>query len=147
MENSDFYLGWSCNLLNNLKESCNESTCREIMHVCADYHYSHNKMDEILDEYVGNLDKFIEFLTLKWGWIVDYDKENGIIIADENKSKCVCPVVHKLKDRDVSNVICYCSEAFAEKMFSKICKMNVTSRVVKSILSGDKTCVYEILIK
>lgn len=144
--NIDFYNDWVCSLINNLKDNCDEDTCRKIMQGCAGYHYTHNNMDEIIDGYIGKLDEFIMFLTQNWGWIIHYDKEKGIIIADENKENCVCPVVHKLGDKNVSNVICSCSEGFAEKMFSKVCKRKVATRVIKSILSGDESCMYEIHI-
>jgi predicted hydrocarbon binding protein len=66
-----------------------------------------------------------------------------IIIADENKDHCVCPMIdHTLHN---SPLMCHCSEGFAEKMFSKVTGEKANAVVISSILRGDKSCKYKII--
>jgi hypothetical protein len=68
--------------------------------------------------------------------------EKEIILADENKPSCVCPL---LKDAErLFPGLCYCSEGFAELMFSAVFKYPVRASVVSSIQRGDSHCVYKI---
>jgi predicted hydrocarbon binding protein len=119
---------------------------KDIMEQCSECHYTANNMDELLSEYVGNIEGFIEFLTSQWGWKITYDKTKGILIADENKSVCVCPIVAASKGKKVSSNLCYCSEGFAARMFSKVSGHEVKTKIVSSILRGDEHCVYEIVL-
>ena len=100
-------------------------------------------MDEMLSSYIGNLDGFISFISEKWDWIVEYDKESKTIIANENKSYCVCPMVNH-KNGVKSSAICYCSEGFAEKMFTTVAGVKATAEVISSVIRGDKNCIYKI---
>lgn len=146
MENLIFQSEWSYQLLNHMKSGCDKKTCKAILQKCADYHYAQMSMDEVLKDYRGNLEGFIEYVTNTWGWIVTYDKEKKQIIADENKEFCVCPMVQDHPKKTVSNVLCHCSEGFAQKMFSVVTGNKVEAEVIRSVLSGDKTCVYRIRI-
>jgi predicted hydrocarbon binding protein len=50
-------------------------------------------------------------------------------------------------DREIfpgSDVICYCSEGFAERMFSRVAGVEVSAEVVSSVRRGDLSCVYRI---
>jgi len=132
------YLAHMLNVMEHIPEERMKETLRE----CSKYHYAANNMDDLLEEYVGNLDGFVTFLTEQWGWKITYDKENGIIIADENKSKCVCPIV--AESDQISPNLCFCSEGFAARMFSKVTGHEIKTRIVASILRGDTHCVYEI---
>ncbi|WP_346863674.1 DUF6144 family protein [uncultured Draconibacterium sp.] len=140
-----FMQEWISTLLLNLDQNCDESGAREIMKKCATAHYKRLKMDEFLKPYEGNLESFIQFIEKEWGWKINYQKENKVILADENKNYCVCPLVNK-KNGVKSSILCYCSEGFAEKMFSKVIGQTVKAEVVSSIHLGDKTCIYKILI-
>jgi predicted hydrocarbon binding protein len=64
-------------------------------------------------------------------------------IADENKTKCVCPMVNKEKGVR-SSILCYCSEGFAEKMFSTVVGHPVKAKVISSIHRGNNRCKYQI---
>lgn len=132
------YLTHMLDVMGHLPEQLKKDTLRQ----CSKYHYDENNMDELLADYVGNIEGFVTFLTEQWGWIISYDKTNGIIIADENKPNCVCPIVAE-GDKMSSN-LCFCSEGFAARMFSKITGHEVKTRIVASILRGDTHCVYEI---
>ena len=136
---------WIAILLSNLSGELNNEEVRKIVKQNASVHYKNLKMDEMLATYVGNLDGFISFISEKWGWKVEYDKESKTIIADENKSYCVCPMVNQ-KDGIKSPAICYCSEGFAEKMFSTVAGTPASATVISSVLKGDKSCKYKIVL-
>jgi hypothetical protein len=58
---------------------------------------------------------------------------------------CVCPLVQQ-NIGVVSTTLCHCSEGFAERMFSAVIEKPVKATVTRSILRGDKSCVYTIQI-
>lgn len=136
---------WISTLLLQVDENAGEEECRKIMKPCAMAHYNYLEMDNVLTPYVGDMDKFIQFINNEWSWKINYNKETGIILADENKSYCVCPMVNKEKGVR-SSILCYCSEGFAEKMFSTVAGHPVTARVISSIHRGNDRCIYEIRI-
>jgi hypothetical protein len=138
---------WITYILSGIDQASIEpEKIRAILKQCAAAHYKNLKMDVMLADYKGNMDKFIELLKTQWGWLVDYNKETGVIIADENKNFCVCPMVNLIKDFN-SHALCYCSEGFGEKMFSAVAGSPVKAEVISSIKRGDKTCKYKILIE
>lgn len=133
---------WLITLLESLDRNVDQAELRKIIKMSAGVHYDQLKMDEVLSGYTGKLKEFISYLEKEWGWKVNYDEAAGVITADENKSYCVCPV---LKGNPAgSPVICYCSEGFAEKMFSKVAGVAVSAEVVSSVRRGDKTCIYRV---
>lgn len=134
---------WISNLLLSIDEKADPATHRSILKACAASHYEQLKMDDFLQPYIGKLEAFNQFLEKEWGWKVQYQKELGRIVADENKSACVCPMVNKAKGVR-SSILCYCSEGFAERMFSKVVGHPVKAEVLRSIHRGAKTCAYQI---
>ncbi len=136
---------WISTLMLSLDEQTDEEVSRQIMKTCARAHYNQLKMDEMLQAYIGNLKKFIQFLKSNWNWVITFDEEKQIVLADENKNVCVCPLVNP--DEGVkSAILCYCSEGFAELMFSKVAGKPAEARVVSSIHLGNDRCKYEIKI-
>lgn len=136
---------WLASLLLNMKQNMDPRQIRLIIKDSAKAHYNHLKMDDMLSGYEGRLKEFAEFLRKEWGWNIEYDTATGVLIADENKDHCVCPVLENVSDQDTS-AICYCSEGFAELMFSKVAGTGVTARVISSVRRGDKSCVYRVEI-
>lgn len=136
---------WISTLLLNIDENAGDEECRKIMKPCAMAHYNFLEMDKVLTPYVGDMEKFIQFINNEWSWKIDYNKEAGVIVADENKSYCVCPMVDKEKGVR-SSILCFCSEGFAEKMFSTVVGHSVKARVVSSIHKGNDRCKYEITL-
>lgn len=134
---------WLSVLLENINRELDEESRRNILKACAVVHYEQLNMDEVLSPYVGNLSAFMAFLESNWGWKVSYDTESETLIADENKDYCVCPIINTKKD-SAQGVVCYCSEGFAEKMFSKVTGKPTTARVISSVQRGDDRCVYRI---
>lgn len=146
-QNAKSLLGhdWLNNLIRNLDGNLEPQVLRRIIKMSATVHYQHLKMDEVLKGYTGRLKEFAGFLEEEWGWKVDYNEETGIILADEGKDYCVCPVLKHTSEADTS-AICYCSEGFAEIMFSKVAGIQVTATVISSVRRGDRSCVYRIEI-
>ncbi|MDO9039797.1 MAG: hypothetical protein Q7U65_00315 [Bacteroidota bacterium] len=142
-KNLKFMQDWISNLLLNIDESASDEECRKIMKPCAMAHYNFLEMDKVLAPYMGDIEKFTQFISEKWDWKIDYNRESGVIIADENKSQCVCPMVNKEKGVR-SSILCYCSEGFAEKMFSTVAGHSVSAKVISSIHRGNDRCKYEI---
>ncbi len=135
---------WIASILLNVNVELDKESARRVIKKTAGVHYENLKMDALLAEYKGDLDKFTVFLREKWGWKIDYDKAKGVLIADENKNYCVCPIVVHNKDND-SSAICYCSEGFAEKMFSSVSGVQAQAEVVASVRKGDTSCKYKIV--
>lgn len=136
---------WVTDLLSQIHQ-LEEGQQRNILKCCAEVHYAHLKMDDILAPFVGNLDGFIGFLESNWGWKVHYDREEKLIIADEQKTYCVCPVLQG-QENTKGAAMCYCSEGFAEKMFEVVCQAPVEARVISSVRRGDSKCVYKIAMR
>ncbi len=134
---------WLISLLENLDKNIDAGDLRKVIKMSAAIHYDNLKMDEMLSGYTGKMKEFIGFLEKEWGWKVNYDEAAGVITADENKSYCVCPVL-KGAAATASPALCYCSEGFAERMFSKVAGTAVTAEAVSSVRRGDKTCIYKV---
>lgn len=139
-----FHSEWSRELLDHMEKHPTEDGST-LMNRCANYHYRVNNMDALLEPYIGKLEEFIEFISKQWGWIITYDKQKQIIIADENKGYCVCPIASISESYKNAGFLCHCSEGFAKLMFGKIIGKEVNAEVIKSVLRGDKTCMYKIL--
>ncbi len=144
-KNQKFMQDWISTLLLNIDENASDEECRKIMKPCAMAHYNFLEMDKILAPYIGDMSKFTHFIADEWDWKIDYDTKTGVIVADENKSYCVCPMVNKEKGVR-SSILCFCSEGFAEKMFSTVAGHPVKARVISSIHRGNERCKYEIAL-
>jgi len=136
---------WIAKLLIGLDKKADRKIIKEILKDCSDAHYKDLDMDNLLAPYKGDADAFLKFISEKWGWKTDYDRKAGIIIIDEGKSYCACPFVNN-KNRLKSAVLCYCSEGFAEKMFSAVIGKPVSAEVTESILKGNPRCKYKVTI-
>lgn len=137
--------GWTANLLANLGSEMEPEKLRNLIRKNAVIHFNELKMNDMLKEYIGNPDKFIDFISEKWNWKIEFDKTAGILVADENKSYCVCPMVNQAESIG-SAVMCNCSEGFAEKMFSTVFGHPVKAEVVSSVLKGNTSCKYKITV-
>jgi len=135
---------WISSVLLNANVELDKESARKLIKKTSEVHFNNLKMETLLAEYKGDLDKFTAFLRDKWGWKVDYNKEKGVLIADENKNYCVCPIAVNDKEKD-SSAICYCSEGFAEKMFSMVSGKQTQAEVIASVRKGDASCKYKIV--
>ena len=133
---------WIAALLPELAKGDREYAKR-ILKPASESHYADLKMQETVERFRGELDAFLAFLRKEWGWVIEYDRGQGVIQVNENKSSCVCPLVQKNHGADLG-MLCYCSEGFAEKMFSEVFGSKVRAEVTESILRGHKSCKYRI---
>lgn len=139
---SSIYTRWIASVLENLPESLTEKEIKILIKKTSGVHYSELNMENVLKEFEGDINKFIFFLENNWGWKVSNNANARKIIANENKELCVCPLIDS-RIKGVS-AMCYCSEGFAEKMFSKVIGKKVEAIVISSVRRGDKSCMYEI---
>ena len=118
---------------------------RRLLKGCAASHYEDLKMQATVDRFKGKLDEFLDFPRKEWGWIIehDQDQDKGVILINENKPNCVCPLVQKGQSGDLG-ILCYGSEGFEEKMFSEVVGSPVRAEVVECVLRGHKSCKYRI---
>jgi hypothetical protein len=135
---------WLSILLSNISNEFDENERRRILKSCSSAHYDDLGMDVLLAPYKYDLDKFINFLESEWDWKIDYNRTTKVLIADENKNYCVCPIVNNNNRSDLSSM-CYCSEGFAELMFSFITGASASATVISSIHRGDDRCIYKIV--
>ena len=135
---------WISSLLLAMKD-VNPETAKKIIKNRGEAHFDDLKLKEVLAPFVGNLEAFHSFLRNEWGWIIDFDKNSGVINVDENKSHCVCPLIQNKKVEGLG-ALCYCSEGIAEKMFAYITGNDVKAEVVQSILRGAKSCHYKVTL-
>lgn len=136
---------WIARLLQNMHDTLSPEQCRELMYSCAGVHYDQLQMEKILQPFEGHTAEFCDFLQKEWGWKVDYRKNENLIVANENKTKCVCPLVNPMNGHMAAS-LCYCSEAFAARMFGKVTGRKVEARVLASLHRGDPHCIYQIKI-
>lgn len=140
----DLHQEWFSILLSNISNELDENEKRKILKSCAYVHYNDLDMNNVLAPYKYDLDKFIHFLESEWDWKVNYNRTTKVLIADENKNYCVCPIVNNSQKSDLSSM-CYCSEGFAELMFSYITGESASATVISSIHRGDDRCIYRIV--
>ena len=143
-KNETMFLKWITGLLENLDSShLTESQLRQIVKSTSIAHHQNLDMDTMLSPFKGNLDTFIKFIEEKWGWKVSYEDNGQVLIVDEDKPFCVCPLLCNEKKKKYP-ALCYCSEGFAERMFSTVCGFPVNATVISSIQRGNNKCVYRI---
>ena len=145
-KNEVLFLKWITELLENLDQShLTEAQLRQIVKSASVAHHENLGMDAMLAPFEGKLDHFIQFIEEKRGWKVSYEDENKkVLIVDEDKPYCVCPLLQNEKEKKLP-VLCYCSEGFAERMFSIVCGYSMSATVVSSIQRGNEKCVYRIV--
>lgn len=146
-KNEKMFLKWITELLKNL-ENCHltETQLRQIVKSSSIAHHQYLDMDTMLTPFKGHLDNFIEFIKEKWGWKVTYeDCEKQVLIVDENKAHCVCPLLQNEQTKKLP-ALCYCSEGFAERMFTIVCTHPVNATVISSIQRGNNKCIYRIVL-
>lgn len=136
---------WTANLLANLSLELEPKMVKSLIKNNAIIHFNELKMSDMLKDFIGYPDKFIDFISEKWGWKIEYDKSAGVLIADESKSYCVCAMVNQSRGIG-SSAMCNCSEGFAEKMFSTVFIRPCIAEVISSVLKGDASCKYKITI-
>jgi hypothetical protein len=137
-----FIYEWLSELLAALPDTISPTVLPSLFEGCSNVHYRQADIDTFIAPYIGKLDDFFKALSEQWNWKITYDRDAGLITVNENKAACVCPIVQTHPDMPAT--LCHCSERFAEKMFSAVTKIPVKATVIRSILRGDPSCVYQI---
>lgn len=142
--NEAFALHWIRELLQSL-DGCrfSETQLRDIVKNTFKAHHDLLNVPEMVKPYIGEPDRFIDFLQNAWGWIVTDNTAEKTLIVDENKPFCVCPLM-KHSNGNLFPALCFCSEGFAEKMFSMVYQHPVSVTVAASVQRGDPSCIYRI---
>ncbi|MDE6560238.1 MAG: hypothetical protein K2K75_02530 [Muribaculaceae bacterium] len=139
-----FALQWITELLDSLDQNnLSEAQLRSIVKSTSQAHHDLLAVPEMVKPYIGKPTEFIEFLQNAWGWIVKDDTTSRMLIVDENKPMCVCPLLKNNSDK-LFPALCYCSEGFAEKMFSYVYQHPVEVTVAASVQRGDPSCIYHV---
>lgn len=136
---------WIATLLPLLAQG-DRASAKRLLKGCAASHYDDLKMQAKVEPFRGKLDAFLDFLRQEWGWIIEYDRQRGVIQVNENKATCVCPLVQRQPGSNLG-ILCYCSEGFNERMFSEVVGSAVRVEVTESILRGHQSCKYRIELK
>ncbi len=143
-KNEALALQWITELLQSLSDSqLSDAQIRDIVKSSSQAHHDMLNVPEMVTPYIGKPDEFIEFLQNAWGWVIKENKSDRSLIIDENKSFCVCPLLKNSSDK-LFPALCYCSEGFAEKMFSAVYQHQVSATVTASVQRGDSSCIYHI---
>lgn len=141
-KNEAFALHWITEVLSSLDENnLSEQQLRSVVKRASQAHHDLLKVPEMVRPFVGKPKEFTKFLQDAWGWKVSDDKTNRQLIIDENKPFCVCPLLKNTSGKFFP-ALCYCSEGFAEKMFSAVYQKKVDVTVAASVQRGDPSCIY-----
>ncbi len=92
----EFSLAWQSNLLKAIDEG---KTGKEVFTYCAKYHYDKNDMNNIVENYIGDLQGFANFLSKNWGWIIKFSEQ----FARSMFSKVVGKEVHTKRHTETGN--------------------------------------------
>ena len=137
----NFELGWAVAALKGLSH-CSADIRRGCLTHCAVFHYESGGVASAVSRFRGNLQGFLAFTESEYGWKNLWDQKAHLLLIDENKSSCACPLARF--EEDLPECLCECSVLFFCRIFSDLLCREVSARVVRSCLRGDPSCVYEI---
>jgi len=97
------------------------------------------------DKYKGDIHGFLEAIQRPDGWVekVEYDEAAGVLRVFDRSPTCTCPLV---KEGLTSTEQCYCTLGWQKETYSAILGRPVDASVEKSILRGDKGCIFRITV-
>lgn len=142
--NEAFALQWITGILETLDTALlTDYQLREIVKKTSQAHHDLLNVPEMVKPYIGKPQEFIDFLQSAWGWVIKNNESERLLIVNENKPFCVCPLLKNAKSKFYP-ALCYCSEGFAEKMFSEVYQRPVKVVVAESVQRGDPSCIYHV---
>ena len=94
-------------------------------------------------EPISSVEEFVACLKKDFGWGLEYHKNEGYLICNENNTECLCPVV-RAANGDISDMMCHCTEGMLKTIFEVGLKKTVRTEMVTSIVRGGKSCVYKV---
>ena len=139
-ENLLFVQQWVQELLRNAQNP--DLTVKEAIGRCSQICYDKNNMAYKLKD-IHNLDEYVEHLRTDFGWTVDYDRDNRVLICRENNAACLCPIVRSAQG-PVPGSMCYCTEAELVRMTQNALGCKAKASVLRSFVRDHESCVYRI---
>ena len=145
--NLEFTRIWANQLLDNMSETGAGKRFvngEKAIEACSAYCFREKNMAEMFKD-VTTLEELIEIFRTKWNWVVDYDKEHGVLICNENKDYCLCPIEHCSKG-DVSKNLCLCTRGMIKSIFRFALQKEVNVELLRSVIRDGKSCIYKIIL-
>ncbi len=147
MDELQFTNAWTNRLLDHLSETGEGKRfagAEQAIEACAEMCFAYKGMTA---EFAGisDLDGLIGLFRAKWGWKVEYDAEAGVLLCDENKAECLCPIVRS-SDGAPSKAICCCTRGMLKRIFAEVLHRDVQAEVLRSVIRDGKSCVYRITL-
>ncbi|MBU5591448.1 hypothetical protein KQI89_06705 [Clostridium sp. MSJ-4] len=131
-------------IMDEIKENQGESVAEKVMKPCGYQCISSSVINKAKRLYKksSNLDDFLQLLNEQHIGGGHLHTKDGSIIG--MYSSCYCGLAKQAKD--MSQIYCYCSAGWFEKLFSSVFGYSVKVRKVQSILDGSDKCIFEITV-
>ena len=99
---------------------------------------------ELIKDYQGNIDGFINEFENRSGEKIEYDREKGIIkVIGLERGGCFCPLVDQAL---ISKKVCDCSLGWQQYTYETLLGKKVKVELLESVLNGSTRCVFQIQI-
>lgn len=122
----------------NTDEATREKLIEELGMFCA------KENEAQLAEYVGQIDKYLEFVQKQWVEKVEFDKtKNEIRVIGKKQESCFCPLVDS---KVISKDFCNCSKGWQKFTYETILGKPVEVEILSSIIRGSDCCSFKISI-
>lgn len=135
-----FVQRWTQRLLRCAEEP--DMPVKEAIGGCSEICYDKNNMADKLKG-IRDLDGYVECLRKDFGWAIDYDRQNRVLICQENNEACLCPVVRSAEG-PVPGSMCFCTEAELVRMTQNALGCRAKATVLRSFVRDNESCVYRI---
>jgi hypothetical protein len=97
-----------------------------------------------LAEYIGQIDKYLEFVQTRWVEKAEFDRvKNEIRVTDKKRESCFCPLVDS---KVISKDFCNCSKGWQKQTYETILGKPVEVEILSSIIRGSDRCSFKISI-
>jgi len=134
---------WIISLINGLDKNLDEEQKKNVMEQCGRQCQSQGFINKAKDLYLKskNLDDFLHRLALINKHI--HVENDGLFMV---YPKCYCPRVSKIPRGKLSKTYCYCSIGWTKALFEGALVRPVKVDLEKSIVNGDKECIFRITL-
>lgn len=131
----EFHEQW----INWVLETVDETAISKIGERC----YQNSEWVKMLPAYSGEKDipQIIAFLQEALPDFIYQPIENGFIV-NLNEKQCFCPLVQSGITKNPN--LCHCTKSFDQSMYQQLLKTGVSIKILKTILKGDDSCVFEV---
>ncbi len=142
----EFTKNWTKDLMNELGkiEQGEKTDVGEAIGNCSQMCYDSKHLDEELTGFTS-ASQFASYLEKEWGWKVQFDEAAGVLLCDENKDHCLCPIVRATCNA-LSGSICCCTSGMLKRIFKRALGRDVKAEIVRSVVRDGKSCIYRITL-